>query len=141
VTARLLPDTHIALWLDSADTPLKPETRALIDDCWLRGGTIHFSAVTAWEIAFLADLGRIELDVPATRWVARFLDKPGVAAAPLDWRAASAAYDLEGLDHRDPADRLLIASAISLSRPLVTYDARIIDFATGRGRTQGFSVR
>jgi PIN domain nuclease of toxin-antitoxin system len=140
VTDALLLDTHIALWLDSGDEHLRPATRALIDGCWAAGGVISLSAVSAWEIALLADVGRIRLDLPAPRWVERFLGRPGVEAAPLGWRAASAAYGLSPLDHRDPADRLLIATAIDLARPLVTYDARITDFAARHGRRYGFTA-
>jgi PIN domain nuclease of toxin-antitoxin system len=136
----LLLDTHIALWLDSGDKRLRPETRAVVDTCWLRGGVIYLSAVSAWEIALLADLDRIVLDLAPPQWVARFLDRPGIAAAALDWRAASAAYRLDGFGHRDPADRLLVATAIALSCPMVTYDARIAAFAAEHGRLHGFSV-
>lgn len=136
----LLLDTHIALWLDSGDAHLRAPTRDLIDGCWAGGGTIHLSAVTAWEIALLVDLDRIDLDVTATRWVERFLARPGVAAAPLDWRSASGAYGLDPLENRDPADRLLIATAIELGCPLVTYDSRITAFAAEHGRRHHFSV-
>jgi PIN domain nuclease of toxin-antitoxin system len=135
-----LLDTHIALWLDSGEARLRPATRALIDACWLGGGTIFLSAVTAWEIALLVDVGRLDLDVTATRWVERFLARPGVADAPLTWRMASEAYRLEPLEHRDPADRLLIATAIELACPLVTYDARIAAFGAAHGRRHGFEV-
>jgi PIN domain nuclease of toxin-antitoxin system len=140
VTDGLLLDTHIALWLDSGDERLRSETRTLIDDCWRSGGIIHLSAVTAWEIALLVDLDRVVLDLAPARWVARFLGRPGVVAAPLDWQAASAAYSLQGLEHRDPADRLLVATAIALSCPMITYDARIAAFAAEHGRLHGFSV-
>ncbi len=88
----------------------------------------------------LVDLDRIDLDVTATRWVERFLARPGVAAIPLDWRSASNAYGLDALENRDPADRLLIATAIELGCPLVTYDSRITAFAADHGRRQHFSV-
>lgn len=136
----LLLDTHIVLWLDSGDETLRPATRILIDACWRRGGTIFVSAVTAWEIALLADVGRIELDLAPTRWMERFLDRPGVSAAPLGWRAASISYSLAELPHRDPADRLLIATAVDLACPFVTYDARITEFAATRGARHGFEV-
>jgi PIN domain nuclease of toxin-antitoxin system len=140
VITSLLLDTHIALWLDSGDGHLRAPTRALIDSCWAGGGTIYLSAVTAWEIALLVDLDRIDLDVTATRWVERFLARPGVVATPLDWRSASGAYGLDRLENRDPADRLLIATAIELGCPLVTYDSRITAFAAGHGRRHHFSV-
>jgi PIN domain nuclease of toxin-antitoxin system len=73
-------------------------------------------------------------------WVQRFLDRPGIEAVPLAHRAAARSYQLHHLEHRDPADRLLIATAIELRCPLVTYDERITQFGKKRGRQQGFSV-
>jgi PIN domain nuclease of toxin-antitoxin system len=140
MTETLLLDTHIALWLDSGNDHLRSSTRTLIDDCWQSGGTIFLSAVTAWEIALLVDTGRIGLDVPVDAWVQRFLDRPGIEAVPLAHRAAARSYQLHHLEHRDPADRLLIATAIELRCPLVTYDERITQFGKKRGRQQGFSV-
>lgn len=98
------------------------------------------SAVTAWEIALLVDSGRIGLDLAASEWIERFLDRPGVAAVPLVPRAAAGAYRFLGLEHPDPADRLLIATAIELDCPLVTYDARITRFAARHGGRYGFAA-
>ena len=140
MTDTLLLDTHIALWLDGGDIRLRPSTRALIDDCWQNGGTICLSAVTAWEIALLVDTGRIELDLPIEAWVARFLQRPGIKSVPLGHRAASRSYQLHKLEHRDPADRLLIATAIELVCPFVTYDERIARFGKNHGRQYGFAV-
>ena len=135
-------DTHIALWLDSGHDRLRPTTRDLIDDCWKEGGTILLSPVSAWEIALLVDTGRIQLDLPVDEWVQRFLDRPGVEGAALTHRAAARGYQLHHFEHRDPADRLLIATAIELHCPLVTYDERIVGFAENpRWATHGFSVQ
>jgi PIN domain nuclease of toxin-antitoxin system len=138
--ASLLLDTHIALWLDSGSDRLRNSTRIIIDDCWQTGGTIFLSAVTAWEIALLVDTGRIELDTPVDAWVERFLNRPGIEGVPLAHLAASRSYQLHHFQHRDPADRLLIATAIELSCPLVTYDERIARFSKRRGKQYGFSV-
>ncbi len=140
MTDTLLLDTHIALWLDGGDIRLRSSTRALIDDCWRSGGTICLSAVTVWEIALLVDTGRIELDLPIEEWVARFLQRPGIKSVPLGHRAASRSYQLHKLEHRDPADRLLIATAIELVCPFVTYDQRIARFGKNHGRQYGFVV-
>jgi PIN domain nuclease of toxin-antitoxin system len=140
MTTSLLLDTHIALWLDSGDPRLRPETRELIDASWTRGGSIYLSAVSAWEIALLADLGRIHLDISAPSWIERFLGRPGLTNVPLGWRAAAGAYQLGVLEHRDPADRMLMATAIDLECPLVTYDARIADFAAVHGRRIGLAL-
>lgn len=140
MTHRLLLDTHVVLWLDSGDDRLLASTRALIDNCWQNSGTILLSAITVWEIALLVDTGRIDLDLPVTAWTERFLDRPGIEAVPLGYQAASRSYQLHHLEHRDPADRLLIATAIELACPLVTYDERIVHFGKKHGRQYRFVV-
>ena len=136
----LLLDTHIALWIESGDARLKASTRRLIEECWQNSGTVCLSAVTVWEIAMLVHAGRIELDAPVERWVAKFLTEPGIQAVPLVHQAAACSYGLDNLAHRDPADRLLIATAIELACPLVTYDKRILGFAENHGRECGFAA-
>ena len=140
MTDSLLLDTHIALWLDSGDDRLRLSTRALIDGCWQNGGTICLSVITAWEIALLVDTRRIELDLPIDAWITRFLERPGIKPAPLGHRAASRSHQLHHFEHRDPADRLLIATAIELACPLVTYDELILRFGKRHGRQYGFTV-
>lgn len=140
MTKDLLLDTHIALWLDSGSERLRPATRSLIDECWQHGGTIFLSAISAWEIALLSDLKRIKLDTSVDAWIERFLARPGIEAAHLKIHAAARSYQLRGFEPRDPADRLLIATAIELGCPLVTYDVHIANFAKRHGQSSGFAV-
>jgi PIN domain nuclease of toxin-antitoxin system len=98
------------------------------------------SSVSVWEIAMLVEKGSIELDLPVDEWVERFLGRPGLEAVALDHAAAARAYRLHHLEHRDPADRLLIASAIGLGCPLVTHDDRIRRFAKVRGSQYRFAI-
>jgi PIN domain nuclease of toxin-antitoxin system len=115
-------------------------TRDLIDGHRRRGATIFLSAVTVWEIALLVDQGHLELDLPVDAWSGRFLDRPGIAPVELSVAAAARAYELHHLEHRDPADRLLIATAIELDCPLVSYDDRIARFAKRHGSRYRFAV-
>ena len=140
MTSALLLDTHIALWFEAGSDRLRPATWRLIDDCWQAGGTILLSAVSAWELALLVAKGRLELDLPVPAWVERWLERPGFEAVPLTWRAAARGYSISPLDHGDPADRLLIATAIELGCPLVTYDERIARFAAVAGSQCGFAI-
>lgn len=104
------------------------------------GGRFVSAPPRAGEIALLVDTGRIDLDTPAEAWIERFLERPGIEAVPLGHRAASRSYGLHHLEHRDPADRLLIATAIELACPLVTYDERIARFGRKHGRRYRFGV-
>ena len=90
------------------------------------------------------DTGRISLDRPLVTWLERFTGRPGVDIVRLTAFAASRAYQLHHLEHRDPADRLLIATAIELDCPLITYDDRIARFGESHGtqyRLRGAGVR
>lgn len=136
----LLLDTHIALWMSRGDMRLAESTRKAIDTAWKAGDRIFLSAVSVWEIAMLVEKGAIELDLPVEAWVERFLDRPGLDAVPLDHAAAARAYNLFHWEHRDPADRLLVATAIGLGCPLVTQDDQIRRFAKTRGRQHRFSI-
>lgn len=112
----------------------------MLERHWHAGSTLCISAVTAWEIALLVNAGRIELDLPPAAWVTRFLARPGIESVALSVAAATRAYPLTGLAQRDPADRLLIAAALDLGCPLVTYDARILAVAAQHGATIGFQA-
>ena len=59
---------------------------------------------------------------------------------PLILYAASRSYQLRHLEQRDPADRLLIATAIELACPLVTYDERVARFSKKHGRQYRFAI-
>jgi len=141
VSQNLLLDTHVALWLEGGDERLRPSTRSLIEAHWQDGGTVLLSAITVWEIALLVDVGRLSLDVAVDAWVERFLDYPGIEAVPLDHAIAARSYQFHHLAQRDPADRLLIATAVEHECPLVTYDERITQFAERYGSQYQFSVR
>ena len=140
MTGDLLLDTHIALWLGNGDARLRLSTLGLIDRCWRGGGTLLVSAVTVWEIAQLIFAGRISLDRPVEDWIGVLAGGPGIATVPLTHEAAMGAYRLPDLAHRDPGDRLLIATAIECACPLVTYDARITRFGDTHGGKCGFAA-
>ena len=135
-----LLDTHIALWLDSGDDRLRRSTHTLVDDIGRNGGTILISAVTAWEIAQLVYADRLILDLPPEEWIERFANQPGVRILPLTHHAAIGSYRLHDLEHRDPADRLLIATAIERGCPLITHDAHIVRFGQTHGGEYGFTT-
>ena len=136
----LLLDTHIAVWFDGGDRRLGSATRAAIDGCWQGGGTIYLSAISVWEMALLVDAGRLDLGISVESWVQRFASASGVEIAPFDHHAALRSTRLHDLEHRDPADRFLIATAMELGCPLVTYDDRILRFARRHGPKYRFAT-
>ena len=107
---RLLLDTHVLIWWDEG-APVSKGAAAAIREA----EQVYVSAVTGWEIAIKASLGRIE----TTREVAAAVAESGFEELPLRLSHAEALGALPP-HHRDPFDRMLAAQAISEGLTLVT---------------------
>ena len=123
----LLLDTHALLWWKASSDRLSTGAARAIE----AADALFVSAVSFWEVATLARLGRIDLDRPAATWAADIVDG-GVNCIDISARIAAVAGAYEG-GHGDPADRLILASA-SLNRlTLMTKDRRLSDMAVAVG--------
>jgi PIN domain nuclease of toxin-antitoxin system len=89
---------------------------------------ILISSISCWEVALLVRKGRLELTMPAEDWIARSEALPFVQFVPLDNRIAIRSNHLPGELHDDPADRIIVATALTLGTPLVSKDSRIRDY-------------
>lgn len=123
----LLLDTHAFLWhvmgLPGAfGVGAKREIAAADAD-----RRLHIAAITLWEIAMLADRQRIQIPLPATRWLEDALRLTGVHVIPLDTHVAGTSGSLAM--HGDPADRLIVASALVYNHILCTQDEKILAYA------------
>ena len=123
---RLLLDTHVLLWWATADRRLSKVGRTLIGS---DENEIAVSAVSFWEIAIKANLGRIDVDV-AELHAAAVADGFETISVRVDHT-----FPLASLPdhHRDPFDRLLIAQAITEGRRLVTADEDILAYSDVHG--------
>lgn len=128
----ILLDTHALLWLEAGSERLGSRTRRLVDRA-LADAALGVSAITFWEIGMLIAKERLALARPAERLRAELLGS-GLVELPLTGDAALAAARLESF-HADPADRLIVATALASSATLVTADSRILDWP-GRVKRQ-----
>lgn len=126
----ILLDTCALLWTVNGD-PLSSEALKAINKA-RNAGALFLSPVSAWEIGILAQRGKVELGVSAESYVSRAFTRPGVQVVPLTPEIAVRASYLPGQFHSDPADRLLISTAILMGLILVTRDREILSYA-GRG--------
>jgi PIN domain nuclease of toxin-antitoxin system len=128
----VLLDTCAVIWLAAGRDLAEPALAAILNAGIGEG--IFVSPVSAWEVGMLSlrrgdrEAGLQFLPDPAT-WFARLMAGPGIRAAPFSGDIAVAASYLPGTLHRDPADRLLIATARNLVVPIVTRDTRIAAYA------------
>lgn len=119
---RLLLDTHIWLWSLVAPTRLSRQVARALQH---RARELWLSSVSVWELVVLVERGRMLLDRGVDAWVAEAFRVAPVHEAPLTHDIALASREI-ALPHRDPADRLIAATARVLSLTLVTADERLI---------------
>ena len=123
-----LLDTHVLLWWLGDRDRLSVGQRRLLDSA--DGDTpLLVSDISLWEVAMLHNFGHIRLSIPLREWLEL------AVAPPLVWRQgvspaiAAEVASLPDSFHRDPADRILVATARVLGATLLTQDRRIIDAA------------
>jgi len=117
-------DTHAwVFWADGGDQ-LTAKARRTIASAQAKKA-VYVSAISAWEVALLSEKGRLALSIDVTEWIARATTLPGVQTVSLDVRTAVDSVRLPGDLHKDPADRMIAATARRLGVPLVTADARL----------------
>lgn len=121
-------DTHVLIWALHDDTRLGARAREIVDREARLGGVL-VSAITPWEIAMLAEKGRLALGRDVTSWIEVALALPGLVLAPLLPAIAVDSVRLPGDLHADPADRLIIATARHAGAALLTADRAILDYA------------
>ena len=125
----LLLDTHIWVWyVEDEVRRFSRRIERLVEGAVQRGDVV-VSAISVWEIALLEAARRIELSIDVRAWVGRALAFPGVRLQGLSPSIAIESTRLPGPLHRDPADRILIATARLLGAALVTCDERILAYA------------
>lgn len=117
----IVADTHALLWWFHGDKRLSPAARERL----LGEDLVIVPAVVWWEIALLLSKKRITVSKEPLEFLRAVADVPSVREWPLTQEIAVCASQLGDAFHRDPSDRLIVATAIELGAPLVTADARI----------------
>ena len=121
---RALLDTHILVGWVSHPEKLKPGQRhALAAASAAR--PLLVAGITLWEIATLVSLQRLRLDRPLRDWLERAVAAPLVRVVDLSPAIAAAVAALPDSFHRDPADRIIVATAQVYGATLLTDDRRI----------------
>ena len=123
----ILLDTCALIWIMNRDPLLPAALRAM--ERAARGGELYLSPISAWEIGMLVRRGRLVLDVSAEVYVSRAFSRPGVQVAALTPEIAVRSSHLPGTLHSDPADRMLIATAMLMGLKLMTRDRDLLNYA------------
>ncbi|HSY66185.1 MAG TPA: type II toxin-antitoxin system VapC family toxin [Terriglobales bacterium] len=119
----ILVDTHVVVWLALDQTHLSKKARAAINDARENGDGLAISDITLLELATLSSKGRIRLEISLESFLqeieARFI------ILPISGRACARALGLPATYPKDPADRIIGATALVEGMSLLTADREI----------------
>lgn len=121
----ILLDTHAWVWWVGAPDRLPAAARRRIDDTVTEEGTVAISTISVWEVAMLVRGGRLTLTLDINTWLERNAALRILTFVPVDSVVALRAVHLADFPHRDPADRIIAATALGVGATLVTADRRL----------------
>jgi PIN domain nuclease of toxin-antitoxin system len=123
----ILLDTHTLIWLARDPAKLSSAAKSAILTAGQEGG-LAISAITLWELAWLATHGRLDFSGPVDDFVEKLSSR--TAIRPITARIAIMASQFPASYSRDPGDRLIGATALAEGLVLVTKDRTIRNFGS-----------
>jgi PIN domain nuclease of toxin-antitoxin system len=122
--SRPLLDTHAWIWWICGDSRLTPREREALDNLPPSERPV-LAEISLWEVAMLVERDRVELDMDLERWLAVASAPATVELARLTPAVAAEVARLPEQFHRDPADRLIVATARVRKLRVLTRDKKI----------------
>ena len=122
---KLLLDTCAILWAVAEPESLSTDGRKCISD---PDAEVFVSVISCAEIACAVERDRIKLDRHWRSWFGDYTELNGWQPVPVDLGIMEEAYSLPEYSHRDPADRIILATARTLHLHIVTADRRMLEY-------------
>ena len=124
----LLLDTCALLWLVQ-DDPVSSAARKALNAAQRSGSALGVSPISAWEVGILAARGRLAFSIEPKSWFNRIIAQPWAMLCDIAPETLIESSFLPGQPPRDPADRIILATARSKALPVMTRDRAILAYA------------
>jgi PIN domain nuclease of toxin-antitoxin system len=124
----LLLDTCAAIWL-AEDQPISRAATKIFEETYDAGVAVYVSPITAWEVGMLVSRGRLAIQIKPQLWFQRLIDVLDFRLAEMPADLLIASSFLPGNAPRDPADRVIAATAREYGYILVTRDRPLLYYA------------
>jgi PIN domain nuclease of toxin-antitoxin system len=121
-------DTHAWIWFASKPEALSKKARKALDAA-VNDKNVLISSISVWEVALLVKNKRLKLSMDVLDWIAKSENLPFIQFIPVSNSIAVKSVNLPPPLHPDPADRIIIATALSIGAPLVTKDKKIAAYS------------
>ena len=121
-------DTHAWIWFASKPETLSKKARKALDAA-VNDKNVLISSISVWEVALLVKNKRLKLSMDVLDWIAKSENLPFIQFIPVSNSIAVKSVNLPPPLHPDPADRIIIATALSIGAPLVTKDKKIAAYS------------
>ncbi len=118
-------DTHIWVWWVQNDSRLTKKQRQWLQDYESNG--LGISILSCWEVAKLVEKNRLILPLAIDKWLEVALAYPGVQLLNLSLPIVIDSTQLSSF-HSDPFDQLIVATARFYNCPVLTVDAKILNY-------------
>jgi len=120
-------DTHAWLWFISEPEILSKKAAKAVSAA-VKEKCVFVSSISAWEVALLVAKKRLELSLDVTDWIAKSESLPFIQFIEVSNSIGVKSVNLPPPLHTDPADRIIIATALSAGVPLVTKDKKLLNY-------------
>jgi PIN domain nuclease of toxin-antitoxin system len=120
-------DTHTWIWFISKPEVLSKQATKAVSAA-VEEKSVLISSISAWEVALLVIKKRLTLSLDVTDWIAKSENLPFIQFIAVSNSIAIKSVNLPQPLHPDPADRIIIATALSAGAPLVTKDEKLLNY-------------
>ena len=120
-------DTHTWIWFISKPEVLSKQATKAVSAA-VEEKSVLISSISAWEVALLVIKKRLTLSLDVTDWIAKSENLPFIQFITVSNSIAIKSVNLPQPLHPDPADRIIIATALSAGAPLVTKDEKLLNY-------------
>lgn len=120
-------DTHVLIWWVDNPNKLSGKAKKAIEEEKSKKG-ILVSSISVFEIYMLVKKNKLELISNPDVWLGKIESLPFIKFIPVDNKIAAYSVNLPDFYHKDPADRIIIATALNEGVKLITADKKILNY-------------
>ena len=117
-------DTCAWIWISTGDKIITPGIQKT-----LQKSDWHIAAISVWEVSKLQQKDRLQLDRPLSTWVHESLKQHNIGLLPLSAETSILSTRFKNSSTKDPADLMILATALHHHATLVTADKKLISYA------------